>query len=211
MEEARHDSRWPLLCLGIGALALAWSAVRPHDYFTWFLEVLPVLIAVPLLFLLYPKLRFTNLLYFLILLHAVVLMVGGHYTYAEVPLFNWLRDTFHLARNHYDRLGHFMQGFVPAILAREILVRKLPLKGSRWLPFLVVCVCLAVSACYELFEWAVALVTGSASTEFLGTQGDVWDTQWDMFMCLVGATVALLTLSKCHQRQLDAMPPESRT
>jgi putative membrane protein len=211
MVTPRHDSRWPLLCLGIGALVLAWSAVRPHDYFTWFLEVLPVLIAVPLLFLLYPRLRFTNLLYGLILLHAIVLIVGGHYTYAEVPLFNWLRDAFHLARNHYDRVGHFMQGFVPAILAREVLVRKSPLKGSRWLPFLVVCVCLAVSACYELFEWAVALATGAASTEFLGTQGDVWDTQWDMFMCLVGATVALLTLSRFHQREIDALAREGGT
>lgn len=200
-----RESRWPIAFLGIGALVLAWSAVKPLDYFTWFLEVLPVLIAVPLLFMLYPRLKFTTLLYFLILLHAVVLMVGGHYTYAEVPLFNWLKDAFHLARNDYDRVGHFMQGFVPAILAREVLIRRSPLKGSRWLPFLVICVCLAVSACYELFEWAVALATGAASTDFLGTQGDVWDTQWDMFMCLVGAATALLTLSRFHQHQLDAL------
>lgn len=196
---------WPLLCLGTCGLVLAWSAIRPHDYFTWFLEVLPALIAAPLLLVLYPRLRFSNLLYVLIAIHAIVLMVGGHYTYAEVPLFNWIRDHFGLARNDYDRLGHFMQGFVPAILAREVLIRRSPLKGSRWLPFLVLCVCMAVSACYELFEWGVAEAAGSASDDFLGTQGDPWDTQWDMFTCLIGALTALLTLSRFHNRQLDAL------
>ena len=204
MGDSRKDARWPLTFLSAGFLVLIWSAIRPHDYFTWFLEVLPALIAVPLLLMLYPRLRFTNLLYFLILLHAAVLMVGGHYTYAEVPPFNWIRDHFHLARNDYDRLGHFMQGFVPAILAREVLIRKSPLKGSRWLPFLVWCVCMAVSACYELFEWGVAEATGAASNDFLGTQGDPWDTQWDMFTCLIGASVSLLCLSRFHDRQIAA-------
>ena len=199
------EDRWPLAFLGLAALVLAWSAVKPHDYFTWFLEVLPVLIAGPLLLMLYPRLRFTNLLYLLIMVHAIVLMVGGHYTYAEVPLFNRIKSDFSLARNDYDRLGHFMQGFVPAILAREVLVRRSSLKGSRWLPFLVLCVCMAVSACYELFEWGVAEATGSSSDEFLGTQGDPWDTQWDMFMCLIGALTALLTLSRFHNRQLAAL------
>ena len=203
-------ARVPLLLLAAGALVMAWSAVRPHDYFTWFLEVVPVLIAVPLLFLLYPRLRFTNLLYALIALHAVVLMVGGHYTYAEVPLFNWIKEDFHLSRNDYDRVGHFMQGFVPAILAREVLVRRSPLKGSRWLPFLVVCVCMTVSACYELFEWGVAVATGAASEDFLGTQGDAWDTQWDMFMCLIGSLAALLALSKFPDRQIAELGEAAR-
>ncbi len=148
------------------------------------------------------RIPLTGLLYSLLFLHAIILMVGGHYSYAEVPLGFWVQNAFDLARNHYDRLGHFAQGFVPAILAREILSRRSPLAGSRWLPFLVVSVCLAFSAFYELIEWWGALVFGSDAEAFLATQGDVWDTQWDMFLALLGAITALIALGKPHDAQL---------
>lgn len=179
-----------------------WSFVNPHDYFTWILEVFPAIFGVAVLIATYTRFRFTSLVYVLISIHASILMVGGHYTYAEVPLFNWIRDAFGLARNHYDRVGHFAQGFVPAMIAREVLIRKSPLKQGGWLTFIVVCIALAISASYELLEWAAAELTGTAATAFLGTQGDVWDTQWDMFLCLIGASAALITLSRLHDRQL---------
>ena len=183
-------------------LVFIWSAIHPHDYFTWFLEVFPVIIALPILLFTYKQFPLTNLLYLLILLHAVILMVGGHYTYAEMPLFSWLRDTFHLDRNYYDRVGHVAQGFVPAMIAREILLRKSPLKPGKWLFFLVTCVCLAISACYEFLEWWVALASGSDAVAFLATQGDIWDTQWDMFLAFVGAISAQILLAKLHDKQL---------
>ena len=182
-----------------------WSAVRPHDYFTWALEVAPALVAAVLLVLTYPRFRFTMLAYWLMAIHATILLIGGHYTYALVPLGEWLRSAFDLGRNHYDRVGHFAQGFVPAIIAREILVRCSPLKEGPWLRFLVLCVCLAISATYELFEWRVAVLTGSMSDDFLGTQGDPWDTQKDMATALIGAVTALLFLSHWHDRQLSAL------
>ena len=184
---------------------LVWSGIRPHDRFTWVLEVFPVLIGVPILVWVYPRFRMTPLVYGLLWLHAIILMVGGHYTYAQVPLGFWMEDAFGFARNHYDRIGHFAQGFIPAMLAREILIRKSPLAGSRWLPFLVGCVCLAFSAFYELIEFWTALASGGAATDFLGTQGDVWDTQWDMQLALIGAVTALLTLSRTHDRALSVM------
>ncbi len=180
----------------------AWSAIQPHDYFTWFLEVFPALIALPILFFTYKKFPLTSLLYGLILLHAIVLMIGGHYTYAEVLFFNWLRDTFDLSRNYYDRVGHFVQGFVPAMVAREILLRKQIVHGRSWLFFLVTCICLSISACYEFIEWWVAVASGTAAEAFLGTQGDVWDTQWDMFLALIGAISAQILLAKLHDKQL---------
>ncbi len=193
--------------LGAGLVALVlvvlvWSGIRPHDRFTWFMEVFPVLLGLPAVLLTHRRFPLTSLLWVLLAIHACILMLGGKYTYAEVPIGNWVRDTFGLARNHYDRLGHFAQGFVPAILAREILWRRSPLRGSRWLPFVVVSICLAFSACYEFLEWWTALISGEGATAFLGTQGDPWDTQWDMFLALVGATTALLTLSAVHERQL---------
>jgi putative membrane protein len=192
----------------VGVLAvLVWSGVAPHDRFTWVLEVAPVLIGLPILLATARQFPLTPLLYTLLAAHACILMVGGKYTYAEVPLGFWVGEAFGLARNHYDRLGHFAQGFVPAILAREILVRKSPLRGSWWLPWVVVAICLAFSAVYELVEWWTAVATGDSATAFLGTQGDVWDTQWDMFLALVGAVTALLTLSRVHDRQLAALPP----
>ncbi len=180
-----------------------WSLIAPHDLFTWFLEVLPVLIVLPLLALTYSRFPLSRLAYFLIALHAVILMVGGHYTYAEMPLFSWLRDEFGLARNYYDRLGHIAQGFVPAIVTREILLRKTPLVRGRWLFFLVTCVCLAMSACYEFFEWWVALASGSDAVAFLATQGDVWDTQWDMFLALCGAMGSQLMLGRRHDASMQ--------
>jgi len=185
------------------ATAFAWSAYEPADGPTWLLESFPVILAAPILALTYRRFPLTSLAYILIGLHACVLLVGGHYTYAEVPLFNWLRDHFSLARNDYDRVGHFMQGAVPAILAREVLLRTSPLKRGSWLFFLVTCVCMAISACYELVEWLSAILLGQGADAFLGTQGDPWDTQWDMLMCLVGALSAQLLLSRWHDRELE--------
>ncbi len=180
-----------------------WSGVAPRDRLTWVLEVAPVVIGLAILAATYTRFQFTRLVYVLVWLHAAILMIGGHYTYAEMPLFNWLRDTFDLARNHYDRLGHFAQGFFPAIIAREVLLRLSPLTPGKWLFTLVACVCLAISASYELFEWWAALLTGSAATAFLATQGDVWDTQWDMFLALVGAVASQLMLAPLHDRALQ--------
>jgi putative membrane protein len=188
--------------LAAGLVVLAWSAVRPHDYFTWLLEVAPILIGVPILIATRRRFPLTPLLNRLVFVHAVILMVGGHYTYAEVPFGFWMRDAFGFTRNHYDRIGHFAQGFVPAILAREILVRRGVVRPGGWLFFIVTCVCLAFSAFYELIEWWTAVLTGSAATAFLGTQGDPWDTQWDMFLALVGALTSQLLLRRIHDRQL---------
>jgi len=183
-------------------LGLGVSAWRPYDWTTWLLEVLPVILGLGLL--LYTRARFplTRLVYRLLFLHALLLMVGGHYTYARVPLGFWIQDALGLARNHYDRLGHLAQGFVPALLAREILLRTSPLVPGRWTFVLVTSVCLAFSALYELLEWLAAVLGGGAADAFLGTQGDVWDTQWDMFLALVGAITAQLLLARLHDRQL---------
>lgn len=185
-------------------LGLLWSGINPRDQFTWFLEVVPALIAFAILAATFKKFRFSNLSYFLMLLHSLVLMIGGHTTYAEVPLFNWLRDTFDLARNYYDRVGHFTQGFVPALVLREILLRKNIISGKKWQFALIVMAVLGGSAFYEFFEWWMALLSGEAATAFLGTQGDVWDTQWDMFLCFMGSILALLLLSKIQDRALAA-------
>lgn len=192
----------PLALLVGGLVALVASGIAPHDRLTWFLEVLPVLIGVPLLLGTFRRFRLTPLLYRLILAHALILMAGGHYTYAEVPLGFWIQDLFDLARNHYDRLGHLAQGFIPAILAREILLRRTPLTAGRWLIVLVTSVCLAFSALYELIEWGTAVTLGQSADAFLGTQGDPWDTQWDMFMALTGALAAQALLARLHDRQL---------
>lgn len=196
-------AREPLALLALTALALAWSAVQPFDRLTWWLEVTPVLIAVPLLIATWPRHALSPLLYRLIFLHALILIVGGHYTYARVPAGFWLQEALDLSRNHYDRLGHLAQGFVPALLAREILLRATPLVRGAWLNLLIVSVCLAVSALYELIEWLAALVSAEAAESFLGTQGDNWDTQWDMFLALVGALAALL-LGRVHDRSMAA-------
>jgi len=195
-------TRLPAVLLAYVAAVFVWSGWHPHDRLTWVLEVFPVILAVPLLVLTVHRFPLTTLAYVLIALHATILMVGGKYTYAEVPLFNAIRDALHAARNDYDRIGHFAQGFVPAILAREILLRRTPLRRGGWLFFLVTSVCLAISAVYELVEWSAAEATGSAADAFLGTQGDPWDTQKDMLLAGIGAIAALLSLARAHDRQL---------
>lgn len=191
--------RWLLITfLGI----FIWSAINPADLFTWFLEVVPAILGLIVVLLTYKRFRMTNLVYVLIWIHAIILVIGGHTTYAEMPLFNWIRDTFDLSRNYYDRVGHFAQGFIPAMVAREVLLRTTPLQRGRMLFFLVVCVCLAISSSYELFEWWVAVATGTAADAFLGSQGDIWDTQWDMFLALCGSILSLLFLSAKHDKQL---------
>ena len=184
------------------APVLAWSAVRPHDYFTWGLEIVPVFIGLPLAFALHRRFPLSTLLLVLLWWHSVILIFGGHYTYARVPLGDWAMHWFGWTRNNYDKLGHFAQGFVPALLVREILVRTSPLKESKWLGFLIVSVCLAFSALYELIEWAVAVTSGAAADDFLGTQGDPWDTQTDMAMALVGAMIAVLVMTRWHDRSM---------
>lgn len=191
-----------IILLVILIAVFVWSAIYPVDRLIWALEVAPVLIALPTLVFTHRYFIFTPLVYALILIHAIILLVGGHYTYAEVPWFNWLRDTFELSRNYYDRVGHFAQGFVPAMIAREILLRKSPLEVGRWLFFIVCCICLSISAFYEFVEWWVAIYEGGAADAFLGTQGDVWDTQWDMLMALVGAISAQMFLARLHDRQM---------
>jgi putative membrane protein len=194
-----------LLFLALFAAVLAWSAIHPHDYFTWVLEIFPALIALAVLSLTYRRFQFTTLVYVLILIHACILFVGGHYTYAEVPLFNWIRDHFHMARNDYDRLGHFAQGFVPALVAREVLLRRKIVLRRGWLFFIVWSICLAISAAYELLEWRVSVATGSAGDSFLGTQGDPWDTQEDMATAAVGALAALLLFSGWQDRLISRL------
>ncbi|RMF17891.1 MAG: DUF2238 domain-containing protein [Gammaproteobacteria bacterium] len=181
---------------------LIWSGWQPKDMLTWFLEVFPALIGYGVLLATHRRFALTPLITWLILLHMVILMVGGHYTYAEVPLGDWVRDVLGQSRNNYDKLGHFAQGFVPALIARELFVRLRVVNGRGWTGFLVVCVCLAISAFYELIEWWVALASGEAAEAFLGMQGYVWDTQSDMFLALIGAICALFALTGLHDRQL---------
>jgi len=177
------------------------SAIGVDDYFTWLLETAPAIIAIVVLTATYRRFPFTNLVYALILIHCVILMVGGHYTYAKVPFGFWLRDTFHFTRNPYDRIGHFAQGFVPAMIAREIVIRRKVINGARWRVFFIISFCLAFSALYELFEWRTSVMSGEAADAFLGSQGDVWDTQWDMTFALIGASTALALLGRVHDRQ----------
>src|SRR5882724_10224929 len=204
----RRLPRYEITLLAIVFVVLVWSGVQPADRFTWVMEVFPVLIAVPVLVATYRLFQFTPLVYTLIAIHACILMLGGKYTYAEVPLGFWMERAFGFSRNHYDRIGHFAQGFVPAMIGREILTRASPLKGSRWLPFVVLAFSMAISAFYEFVEWWTALATGSAAEAFLGTQGDPWDTQWDMFFAFVGAIAALLLLSRVQDRQLQQRTTE---
>ena len=196
------SDREPLILLAIVVIALIVSRIRPYDPGTWVLEVFPIFLAVPVLIATRRRFPLTPLAYRLIALHALILILGGHYTYARVPLGFWAQELFGFARNHYDRVGHFAQGFIPAIVAREILLRLTPLRPGKWLFFIVACICLAISACYEFIEWWAAVLGGSAADAFLGTQGDVWDTQWDMFMALLGAIAAQLVLARVHDRQL---------
>lgn len=200
--DRRTVRRLPTALVAGVVVALAVSAWHPKDPTTWLLETVWVIVGLPLAVLLRSRFPLSDLLCCLLAVHALVLIVGGHYTYAEVPAGDWVRGWFDLERNPYDRLGHLVQGFVPAILVREILIRTSPLRGSRWLAPLIVCACLAFSAFFEMLEWAAAVTGGHAADAFLATQGDVWDTQWDMFCALIGATCALLLLSRAHDRHL---------
>jgi putative membrane protein len=203
MRHAKLPDKLSLIAwLALFSAVLLWSAIHPADRMVWFLEVIPALIGLGVLAGTYRRFTLTPLAYQLILLHCLILMVGGHYTYAEVPLFDWIRDTFGHSRNNYDKLGHFAQGFVPAILAREILVRRRVINGRAWMNFFIVCFCLAFSAFYELIEWWVALLSEESGEAFLGTQGDVWDTQSDMAAALLGALSALWWLAARHDQQL---------
>ena len=204
------SGREPLALLAVGALALVVSGIGPNDRATWMLEVAPAVIAAPVLIATARRLPLTPLAYRLIFVHALILMVGGHYTYAKVPAGFWVQEALDLARNPYDRLGHLAQGFVPAIVVREILVRRSPLQPGKWLTFLVLCVCLAISAAYELVECGVAVIGGESADAFLGTQGDQWDTQWDMLMALVGAALSLLLLREIHDRQIATLEGATR-
>ena len=203
-------SREPVALLVAGAALLVWSGLEPADRTTWILEVFPIFIAAPLLLATARRFRLTPLVYRLIFVHALILMLGGHYTYAQVPLGFWMQRVFGFTRNHYDRIGHLAQGFVPAIVAREILISRSPLRAGKWLFFIVLSVCLAISACYELIEWWSALIGGSAADAFLGTQGDPFDTQADMFMALIGAVAAQVLLTRVHDRQIAITATLSR-
>jgi putative membrane protein len=204
---ARADAsrRAAAAALAVIVATLAWSGLDPRDRLTWLMEVAPVLLAIPVLALTFRRFPLTPLLYGLIGVHAAILCVGGRYTYAEVPLGFWVRDVLGLARNHYDRLGHLAQGFVPALVAREVLLRTSPLRPGRWLSVLVTAVALAISALYELVEWGAAVSLGQGADAFLGTQGDPWDTQWDMFLAFLGAMLAQALLARVQDRQLAAL------
>lgn len=195
-----------LLWLSVVAASLLYSAIDPlADRLTWFMETVPVMIAIPILLLTHQRFPLTLVTVRVIAIFALILIVGGHYTYAENPLFNWIQDEFDLARNHYDRMGHFVQGVVPAMVGRELLLRTSPLERGKWLFFLLCCVSLAVSACYEFIEWWAAVINDQAAEAFLGTQGDHWDAQWDMFLALIGSIVSQLTLANAQDRQLDRL------
>jgi putative membrane protein len=202
--------RLPLVLLIVVVLGLVWSGIGPHDRLTWVLEVVPVLIVIPLLVWTARSFPLTPLVYVLIAVHSLILMYGGHYTYALTPLGDWMRDVFGFSRNHYDRIGHLMQGFGPAIVARELLLRTSPLRPGKWLFALITLSILGVSACYEFTEWWAALAGGDAAGAFLGTQGDVWDTQWDMFLAGCGAVLSQVLLRGVHDRQLSKIDPSVR-
>ena len=201
----KSNIKFHLILLAILLSILIWSVINPKDLFIWFLEVLPVLIGAMVLIYIYPKYKFSNFVYVLITIEAIILIVGGHYTYAEMPVFNWVRDTLGLSRNYYDRLGHFAQGFIPAIIAREVLIRNEVISKKKYLFFIVICICLAISASYELIEFGVAKFTGNSAEAFLGTQGDIWDTQWDMLMALIGSITSLSLLSTYHDKKLNQL------
>lgn len=190
----------PLVFLFLAGLGL--SAIQPHDYFTWILEVFPAIIGFAVLSLTFKRFRFSYFTYVFILLHCCVLFIGGHYTYALVPAFDWVRDVLHQSRNNYDKVGHFMQGFVPAMITRELFIRKTVFNKTGWIPFLTICVCATISVLYELLEWLVSVLSGSSGDSFLGTQGDVWDTQSDMLFAIIGASCMVLLFSKIQDRAI---------
>ena len=200
MVEKKH---WVLLAIFI--LATAWSGYKPYETGLWFLEAGMCLVGVAILMFTYNRFRLTDMTYYFILLHIIILLVGAHYSYAKVPLFDWIKDTFDHSRNNYDKVGHFAQGFIPAMIARELIIRLDVVKRKGWIPFFVVCICLAISAFYELIEWWVAVLSADGADDFLGTQGYVWDTQSDMLMAMLGAICMLLFFSKLQNKQIARM------
>jgi putative membrane protein len=194
-----------LLLILLFFVGLIISAINPHDYFTWILEVFPAILGFLVLIFTYKKFKFSYLTYVMILLHCYVLFIGGHYTYAEVPAFNWLRDVFHQTRNNYDKVGHFTQGFVPAMITRELLIRLNVVKNGRWLAFLTVCVCTTISVLYELLEWFVSVTSGQSGDSFLGTQGYIWDTQSDMLYAMIGAICMVVFISRIQDNVIKKM------
>ena len=197
------SKRETVALLGVVLVSMIISVIEPYEMGTWFLEVVPVLIGIPILYFTFKRFPLTPLTYRLLTIHALILILGGHYSYARVPLGFWIQDLFDFSRNHYDRIGHLAQGFIPAILAREILLRTSPLKPGKWLFVIVMSIVLAFSAFYEMIEWWAAIAGGDSAESFLGTQGDIWDTQWDMFIALLGAITAQLVLSKKHDKELN--------
>lgn len=191
-----------LILVALFFAGLIVSAIHPHDYFTWILEVFPAIIGLIVLALTYRRFRFSYLTYVMILLHCYILFIGGHYTYAEVPAFNWLRDSLHQARNNYDKVGHFMQGFVPAMITRELFIRSQVFAKKGWIPVLTVCLCCTISMFYEFLEWFVSVTSGSSGDSFLGTQGDIWDTQSDMLMATIGAICMIKLVAKWQDKQI---------
>lgn len=196
------------ICIAIFFITLIGSAIQPKEYFTWFLEVSPAIIGFIILAATHKRFAFTNFTYALILLHCIILFIGGHYTYAEVPLFDWIRDTFHQSRNNYDKVGHFAQGFVPAAIIRELFIRKKVIANPAFFSFIIVAICLAISAAYEWIEWGVSLCTGEGGDAFLGTQGDIWDTQSDMLFATIGAITMVLLLGKTQNRAIAQLPQQ---
>jgi putative membrane protein len=200
------NTKYPISFTAATFIILLTSLILANSKPTWVLEVSPILIGFPILFFTYRKFRFTDLVYVLLIIHFIILAVGSIYTYAEVPLGFWMQDWFGFSRNNYDKIGHFAQGFIPALLARELLIRASPLRPGKWLFFIVLCVCLAISAFYEIFEWWAAVILGASAEEFLGTQGYEWDAQSDMLLALIGAACALLLLSRCQDRAIARLP-----
>lgn len=190
------------LLLVLFFIGLLLSGINPKEYFTWFLEVLPAVLGLIVLLLTYNKFQFTNFTYFFILVHCYILFLGGHYTYAEVPLFDWIKEIFHQSRNNYDKIGHFAQGFVPAMIVRELFIRKNVIANKSFFNFIIVSICLAISAAYEWIEWWVSISTGEGGDAFLGTQGYIWDTQSDMLLATIGAICMLVFLSKKHDNAI---------
>lgn len=202
-EKTSNKTLKQAIWFGLFFIGLLWSGIQPHDYFTWLLEVFPAFLGLILLITTFKKFQFTDLTYVLILIHCYILFIGGHYTYAEVPLFDWLRDILQQSRNNFDKVGHFAQGFVPAAITREILLRKHIVKKGKWLSFLTICVCLSISVSYEFLEWFVAGVSGQSAEAFLGTQGYAWDTQSDMLMALIGAITMNLLLARFLDKSIE--------
>ncbi len=199
------NKNFPIVLLVIYGLVFVWSVINPHDYATWFMEVLPALIGIIIMLATYKRFPLTNMFYFCAFIHAIILTIGGHYTYAEVPLFNWLRDIGIFERNNYDKIGHFVQGFFPVIYSREILLRTSPLRPGKWLGFILISIAGLITAVYEIIEWLVAVVLGDRATDFLGTQGYIYDTQSDMILCLIGAVIAVILFSRMHDRALSRL------